>query len=45
MRSISTIPDDLDRFNVVNQLRHPHCDLVRLQLDRLPRLGGLVAPQ
>jgi len=32
------IPDDLDHFNVVNQLRHPDCALVRRQLDRFPGL-------
>jgi arylformamidase len=29
------VPDGLDHFDVVNQLRDPDCDLVKLQLDHM----------
>lgn len=31
----SVVPDGLDHFDVVNQLRNPDCGLVRLQLDHM----------
>ena len=36
------VPQDLDHFNVVNQLRSPACELVKLQLAKLmPLLGSI----
>jgi arylformamidase len=33
----SVVPDGLDHFDVVNQLRDPACDLVRMQRDHMRR--------
>jgi len=34
------VPDKLDHFDVVNQLRDPKCGLVDLQLDHIRRCFG-----